>query len=554
MLENLTFSKKQVTYKALRGFVAERMAEVVGRGIWLDKVAQRVIEREKKLGRSLDLIRVESGVGASGIIHLGSVGDAIRAYGVKLAIENLGYNSELIAFSDDMDGLRKVPAGLPDSLEKYLSHPVSRIPDPFSCHSSFGEHVSSLLLDALDRCGIKYRFQSASNAYSKGLLTDQIITIMRNAEIVGRKIKEMLGQEKFEKVLPYFPICSRCGRIYVAEAYDFLPEERKVLYRCKGAKVGGRFLEGCGNEGEARIWKDEGKLNWKIEFAARWAALDIRFEAHGKDIADSVRINDWIADEILKYPHPYHVRYEIFLDKSGRKISKSSGNVITPQTWLKYGSPESLRLLMFKRIIGSRRLSIEDVPTYMDEYDYLEDVYFQKAHVGNADELRKLRGLYEYVNLLNPPKAPSIHVPFRLLISLASVAPCDKEIEYIVKKLQSYKMIHEPNGTLLEKIRLALSWAKDFQQPKTEISLSPQKKRALGELAKFILSEEKAEEIQAEIFAVARKNGLRPPVLFETIYKILIGTSSGPRLGPYIVDMGREKVARILMQFSEESS
>ncbi|MGQ9513562.1 MAG: lysine--tRNA ligase [Thermoproteota archaeon] len=529
------------------------MSKVIGRGIWLDKVAQKVVDREKALGRNLNLIRVESGIGASGIVHLGSVGDAIRAYGVKLALENLGYKSELIAFSDDMDGLRKVPAGLPDSLQKYLLHPVSRIPDPFGCHRSFGVHVSSLLLDALDRCGIKYHFQSALDTYSKGLLTEQMLKIMKNADLVGRKIREMVGQKKFETVLPYFPICSRCGRIYVAEAYDFLPDEKKVLYRCKGAKIGGRFVEGCGNEGEACIWKDEGKLNWKIEFAARWAALDIRFEAHGKDIADSVRINDWIADEILKYPHPYHVRYEIFLDKSGRKISKSSGNVITPQTWLKYGSPESLRLLMFKRIIGSRRLSVEDIPAYMDEYDYLEDVYFGRVHIDNVDELRKLRGLYEYVNLLEPPKQPSIHIPFRLLISLASVSPEGKEVEYVVKKLRSYNMISEPDRFLLEKIRLALAWANDFQLPKTEIKLSSQERKALEELAKFILSEERAEKIQARIFTVARENGLHPPALFGIIYKILIGSSSGPRLGPYIVDMGREKVSSILMQFSRES-
>jgi len=206
---------------------------------------------------------------------------------------------------------------------------------------------------------------------------------------------------------------------------------------------------------------------------------------------------------------------------------------------------------MFKRIIGSRRISIEDVPAYMDEYDYLEDVYFGKVHIGNIEELRKLRGLYEYVNLLEPPKQPSIHIPFRLLISLSSVAPQGKEVEYVVKKLKSYNMISEPDHVLLEKIRFALAWANDFQPPKTEIKLSLQEKKALEELAKFILSEEKAEEIQGKIFTIARNNGLHPPAFFEIIYKILIGSKSGPRLGPYIVDMGREKVSNIFMQLLE---
>jgi len=521
------------------------MSEVVGRGIWLDKVAQRIVEREKGLGRSMDLMRVESGVGASGIIHIGSLGDAIRAYGVKLALEDMGYNSELIAFSDDLDGLRKVPAGLPDWLEKYLCYPVSKIPDPFGCHSSFGGHMSSLLLDALDRCGIKYRFQSASDAYSRGLFAEQISLILRDAELVGEKIREMLGQEKFERMLPYFPICGNCGRIYVAEAHQFIPEEGKVLYKCTGAKIRGRFLAGCGNEGEAKIGGDEGKLSWKIEFAARWAALGIRFEAYGKDIADSVKFNDWISDEVLKYPHPHHVRYEMFLDRSGRKISKSSGNVLTPQTWLRYGSPQSLLLLMFKRIIGSRRLSVEDIPSYIDEYDGLEDVYFNKVRVENAEKLRKLRGLYEYVNLLNPPAKPSIHIPFRLLISLAYLVPREQRPEYILKKLKSYKMISEPDDRLLEKITLASAWADDFQPPRTEVSLNAQERKALEEIANYVASEDESEKIQSKIFEAAKQNSLQPSALFALVYKILIGSSSGPRLGPYLVDLGRENVSKI---------
>jgi lysyl-tRNA synthetase class 1 len=526
------------------------MSEVVGRGTWLDKVAQRVVEREKGLGRSLERVRVESGIGASGLPHVGSLGDAIRAYGVKLALEDMGYSSELVAFSDDLDGLRKVPVGLPDWLEKYLCFPVSRIPDPFSCHGSFGGHVGGLLLDALDRCGIDYRFQSASDAYARGLFKEQTSLILRNSDLIGLKLREALGQDKFERVLPYFPICGRCGRIYVAEAHGYIPEEGRIVYKCSGATIRGKFVEGCGNEGEVSIYKDEGKLSWKIEFAARWAALDIRFEAYGKDIADSVKFNDWVSDEILRRPHPHHVRYEMFLDRSGRKISKSSGNVFTPQTWLRYGSPESLLLLMFKRIIGSRRLSIDDIPAYMDEYDYLEDIYYGKAREENAEKYRKLRGLYEYVNLLKKPAGPSIHIPFRLLISLASVAPKEQRIDYVVRKLKGYKIISGTDEKLIEKIALASAWSDDFQPPRTEIALNEQERRALEELACHMANEDEAEKIQGMIFEAAKRNGLRPSALFQVIYNILIGSTSGPRLGPYIVDLGREKVAKILSEFA----
>src|SRR5918912_1051357 len=188
---------------------------VIGKGTWIDKVADTLIKREKKLGRKLDLIRVESGLGASGIPHIGSMADAIRAYGIALALQNFGFKSELVAYSDDMDGLRRIPEGLPHWLQDHIAKPVSTIPDPFgSCHLSYGMHMSSLLLDGLDKLGIEYRFQSGSEAYKQGTLVQQIDTILKQKTKIGRKIAEFVGQDKYTEVLPYFPICSNCGRLW----------------------------------------------------------------------------------------------------------------------------------------------------------------------------------------------------------------------------------------------------------------------------------------------------------------------------------------------------
>ncbi|RNJ80630.1 MAG: lysine--tRNA ligase, partial [Nitrosopumilus sp. H8] len=154
---------------------------VIGRGTWIDKLARELLEREEQLGRSLDMIRVESGLGASGIPHIGSLGDAVRAYGVKLALQDAGYKSELIAYSDDLDGLRKIPEGMPDSLKEHLAKPVSLIPDPYGCHDSYGMHMSSILLEGLDRVGVKYEFRRAADTYKKGLLSEQIHTILQNS-------------------------------------------------------------------------------------------------------------------------------------------------------------------------------------------------------------------------------------------------------------------------------------------------------------------------------------------------------------------------------------
>ena len=378
--------------------------KIIGKGTWIDKLALELLEREKDLGRSLDVLRVESGLGASGIPHIGSLGDAVRAYGVKLALENFGYKSELIAYSDDLDGLRKIPEGFPSSLEEHLAKPVSLIPDPYGCHESYGMHMSSILLDGLDKVGIKYEFRRAIDTYKQGLLQDQIHTILQNSTKIGNKISELVGQEKYQKYLPYFPVCANCSRLYTAEATEYVTDEKKIKYRCHDTEISSKKIKGCRHEGEADITKDLGKLAWKVEFAARWSAFDIRFEAYGKDIMDSVKVNDWVADEILEYAHPHHVKYEMFLDKGGKKISKSLGNVVTAQKWLEFGTPKSILLLLYKRITGARELGFEDIPSLMNEYNELEDIYFGRIKVDNQAKLTKSKGLYEYVNLLKSAK------------------------------------------------------------------------------------------------------------------------------------------------------
>ena len=215
--------------------------KIIGKGTWIDKLASELLDREKQLGRNTDLIRVESGLGAPGIPHIGSLGDAVRAYGVKLALENLGYNSELIAYSDDLDGLRKIPEGFPDSLEEHLGKPVSLIPDPTGEHESYGMHMSSRLLDGLDKLGIKYTFKRARDTYKDGILQNQIHTILTQSEKIGAKIEELVGQEKYQKSLPYFPVCSECSRLYTAEATEYLSDEKKVVYNCHDADIGSKL-------------------------------------------------------------------------------------------------------------------------------------------------------------------------------------------------------------------------------------------------------------------------------------------------------------------------
>src|SRR3972149_4352047 len=485
--------------------------ETIGHGTWYDMMAKKVIEREQSLKRDMSKIRTEMGLGASGFPHIGSLGDASRSYAVTLGLKNLNCTSELVAFCDDKDGLRKVPAGLPTEMEKYLGYSVSSIPDPFGCHESYGKHMSSLLLDALDKCGIEYKYYSAKEVYEKGLLLDEIRTILINAKKVGEIVKEEVGQERYTEVLPFFPVCEKCGRIYTTKALEFLPKTDKVLYSCEGLEIRGKLIEGCGHKGEADIAHGEGKLSWKGEFAARWKALDIRFEAYGKDIADSVRINDRICREVLCFEPPSHARYEMFLDKGGRKISKSAGNVFTPQVWFRYGSPQSLLLLMLKRFVGTRTLDVSDIPSYMNELDQLEDVYFGKNPAKDERELIKLRGLYEHCWVMKPPEKPSVHAPYNLLTFLTKMAPKENAEEFIEEKLRNYGYLQKDqhiDENLMKRLEYAFNWNQDFGEIKeTLVCLTTEEKNAISTLLKLLESADAPEKIQNAIFNSAKSNG-----------------------------------------------
>ncbi|HJT84293.1 MAG TPA: lysine--tRNA ligase [Nitrososphaeraceae archaeon] len=534
------------------------MKGFIGKGTWIDKVADSILLREKKLNRNLDIIRVESGLGASGIPHIGSMGDAVRAYGISLALNYQGYKSELIAYSDDMDGLRKIPLGFPSWLEDYIAKPVSNIPDPFGdCHNSYGSHMSSLLLDGLDKTGIKYIFKSAREVYKSGILADAIHQILTQSESLGHKISEFVGQDKFLNVLPYFPVCKACGKLYVAHAKKYFPNEKKVLYECSGSKIGNREVEGCGYKGEVDIGSDNGKLAWKVEFAARWKILDIRFEAYGKDIMDSVKVNDWVCEELLKFPHPFHIKYEMFLDKGGKKISKSAGNVLTPQMWLKYGTPQSILLFLFKRITGTRHVGIDDIPSLMDEYDFYEDIYFDKIKESNQSKLFRIKGIYEYINHLDPPINNLNHIPYRLIAQQTSLFEGYGRIDKVFERLKKYKLVSEKTKDIIEKIHLASNWTDDIliDEEKYDLTLESNQREAILELVTHLDTynernpNDPSSDIQTIIYETSKKYSIQPKDFFKLLYKILIHTDRGPKLGNYIVDIGINKACKIIKKY-----
>lgn len=516
---------------------------------WADKTAEEIIKRDKKV------YRTECGLGASGIPHVGSVGDGIRSYTVTLALEDRGVKSEFIAFSDDRDGLRKVPLGFPPFLEEYIGHPVSSIPDPFDCHDNYGAHMSSLLLDALDKIGVQFTFQSGNEAYQNGLLDDVIVEALDNWEKAGKIIHQMTGQEKYLDQLPFNVICSECGRIYTTRAYQWIPEEKKILYTCDQQFTGsdsktGKDLEisGCNHSGKASI--RDGKLTWKVEFAARWKALDVSFEAFGKDILDSVRVNDRIAKEIFGIVPPVHAFYEMFVERGGGKISKSKGNIFTPQVWLSFGSPESLRLLMLKRLAATRVVDVEEIPKYMNEVDLLAQVYFGKEKIKNEREKQHMQRLYEYVNFLDTPDKLGLIIAYQTLVRIAKMLPTDMKDRYSIFKgiLERSGLIEEySEEELMKRMEYATEWVEEVEeQEKEEVVLTETEKKALHSFAHTVSDAMDGEKIQELIFTTAQDHKVKPRRFFSILYNIILGTDRGPRAGNLISALGAERVTQMI--------
>jgi lysyl-tRNA synthetase class 1 len=264
---------------------------------------------------------------------------------------------------------------------------------------------------------------------------------------------------------------------------------------------------------------------------------------------DSVKVNDWVSDEILKFPHPHHVKYEMFLDKGGKKISKSRGNVVTSQDWLKYGTPKSILLLLYKRISGTREVGFEDIPTLMDEYNELENVYFGKTKLDNETKTIRAKGLYEYVNLLNVPKNSSSYVNYRLLVQLCKIFR-EQRNHHVIKKLIEYGTIKEPTPELEELLKLAGKFADDFDRPaKIVIHLDETIKKAVKELVKVLSSESEPADLQNSIYQIAKNSGVQPKDFFRILYQIILASDRGPKIGPFIMDIGRKKVAQTLSEY-----
>jgi len=535
--------------------------------LWPYQEAERIL----KGFPAADTIVLETGYGPSGAPHIGTFAEVARTTWVGTALEEVsGKKWDLVAFSDDMDGLRKVPLNMPaEALTPHLGKPLSHVPDPFGCHDSYGGHNNARLREMLDRFGFRYTFASSHRMYTTGAFNDGLARIMANYEAVRQVILPTIREEKRAAWSPFFPICEACGRINGTRVTGHDAAALTVSYICEGDRSGAVGDDpapdddeqeaaagprpkgaGCGAGGRVSILDGRTKVGWKVDWALRWYVLGVNYEMYGKDLIESAALSAKICRIIAGKGRagPVQSFYEMFLDEEGRKISKSVGRGLTVDTWLSYAPKESLLLFILKDPRKAKRLSWDVVARSVDEYLQLLGRHYTEPR-GDGERRRDELG---FIQPDLPAECPYAYpVSYSMLFGLIGAIGVPSP-EVVKDYVHHYKGAIPSSDPALETlIAYATAYVKDRVLPsRVRPSLSPAQAAVVGSLAGYLETgaEPEAEEIQTKAFDLARESGMEPKEFFRLIYNVLTGQDSGPRLGSFVKLLGRERVAELLRE------
>jgi lysyl-tRNA synthetase class 1 len=481
----------------------------------------------------------ETGYGPSGLPHIGTWNEVARTTFVRQAYEELtgGAPTRLIAFSDDMDGLRKVPDNIPNAqlLADNLGKPLTRIPDPFGTHESFAHHNNAMLQRFLDRFGFDYEFLSATDCYTSGRFDEIIRRVLLGWDAIMGVMLPTLREDRRKTYSPVLPVSPSSGRVL------------QVPVEVIDAEAG---LIAFGDEDCSRVQQSAfgglAKLQWKVDWAARWVALGVDYEMAGKDLIDSVVQSGKIA-RILGGRPPEGFNYEMFLDEKGEKISKSKGNGLSLEEWLRYGSQESLAFYIYREPRKAKSLHIGLIPRAVDEYWQFR---------GNYPSQPLEQKLGNPVHHIHGGEVPETKLPvtYGLLLNLVSLPGLhDKETAW--KFVQRYAPGTSPDRDpeLDELIGLAVNYARDFvvptlkRRPPNEIEAEALRDLD-SELAK-LADDADGEVIQHAVFEVGKRHPFESlRAWFQALYETLLGSSQGPRLGSFVALFGIENTRKLIAQ------
>ena len=487
---------------------------------------------EKHLGGKLPekgYVLFETGYGPSGLPHIGTFGEVARTTMVRHAFELLtGMPTKLFAYSDDMDGLRKVPTNVPnqDMLEPHLGKPLTQIPDPFGTHESFGHHNNARLQAFLDGFGFEYEFKSATEEYKAGHLDETLLKVLRHHDKVLDIILPTLGEERRATYSPFLPLCPETGVVLQVPVVELKADEGLIVYK----REDGKLIETPVTGGRC-------KLQWKADWAGRWTALDVDYEMSGKDLIDSVRLGGRICRALGGTP-PLNLTYELFLDDQGQKISKSKGNGLSMEDWLRYATPESLSLFMYQKPKTAKRLFFDVIPKTVDEY------LSHLSKFGEQEEKDQLNSPVWHIHGGKPPAPEAEGLSFNILLNLASV--CGSEDKAVLWHfITRYRADATPqNSPILDRlVGYAINYYADFVKPnKSYRAPNDQERTALEELkAKLegMASDASGADIQTEVYEVGKAHGFENlREWFKACYEILLGQEQGPRMGSFIALYG----------------
>ena len=503
---------------------------------WPFEEARRLVARLDGAAPEKGYVLFETGYGPSGLPHIGTFGEVVRTTMVRRAFAALSdVPTRLFAFSDDMDGLRKVPDNVPNQalLAQHLDKPLTGVPDPFGTHESFGHHNNARLRAFLDRFGFAYEFQSATECYRAGRFDAALLAVLRNYDRVMGVILPTLGPDRRATYSPFLPLCPKTGRVLQVPMVAMDADAGTVTYR-----------DGDGHAVEVPVTGGHCKLQWKADWAMRWFALGVDYEMSGKDLIDSVKLSSQIC-RILGGTPPEGFTYELFLDERGEKISKSRGNGLTVEEWLRYAPQESLQLYMFNAPKKAKRLYFDVIPRHVDDY-----LAFLGKFQDEPPE-KRLDNPAWHIHAGEPP-APEGHVSFGLLLNLAAV--CNTEDPAV---LWGFISRYVPAATaqtapILDRlVGHAIHYYVDFVKPTKRYRAPDDNERAaLADLAttlEALPGDATAEAIQNEVYEVGKRHDFADlRAWFRALYEILLGRTEGPRMGSFIALYGRAETLALI--------
>ena len=497
---------------------------------------RKLLKERKDLIKAKRKIIFQTGYGPSGLPHIGTFGEVARTSMMINALNHIQeIESNLITFSDDMDGLRKVPENIPNSkiLDNNLGKPLTDIPDPFGKYKSFGEHNNEKLKEFLDQFNFKYNFKSSTENYKKGNFNHSLERVLEKYDEIMNIILPTLGKERQKTYCPFLPICPETGKVLEIPLLEMNKKKYTLIFDNKGKKL------------ESKIINGNCKLQWKVDWAMRWFTFDVDFEMYGKDLIESAILSNKICKILGKTP-PNGFAYELFLDEKGEKISKSKGNGISIEQWLRYASPESLSLYMYPNPKRAKKLYSEIVPKTVDEYLSLIEKYpSQKKN-------DQLMNPVWHVHNGKPPKE-KIVMPFSMLLNIVGSSNA-KSKDILWKFINRFHDdINPKDHPILDSLtNYAINYFKDKVEPNKKFKTpNLNEKKALRELVnelKPISQEMTPEDIQTIVYSVGKKCGYDKNLRewFKLIYEVLFGELDGPRMGFFISFFGVKETIKLI--------